>query len=271
MAVTYSDIITEESVRREVIEEVRHPLQFRQIFSQMSMENADGDTIQVPKETGEMGQPEEVAYGSEMPRDEGGMEFDEVTMKKFGSSVELWQEAISDSLFNIVSQNVEKQSRRMNEFLDYKAYDYLSQNNHSTTAGGEGDGLDFDSILSAKKILQDEGYSPDFLITSSQGEKDLMTSEEFTRATDMADETVRTGQVGQVSGLDVVSDTSGHLPSDSSTAFMVDTSEYGWEFVKANVMTNSFEDDDTHSMVYQIWTRRNWYTPREDAAVRIEG
>lgn len=272
MTVTYDDIITEESIRREVLEEIEYPLQFRQAFDQLDVSGVDNDTIKIPRDSEKMGEPEQLAYGGEFPRDKEGMELEEVTVEKFGQSVELVQEAIDDSMFNVVARNVNKQALRMEQFLNRKAFEYLDANLHSNAPAGDQDGeFTFSDITDAKKILQDEQFNPDWLIVSTQAERDLLHSPDFTRATDLADDTLRRGQVGRVAGLDVVVDTSGLIGASNSHGYLVDTDNYGWEVVKEDVQTNSFTDQNTHSEIYQIWTRRTWHATRPECAVKIEG
>lgn len=268
-----NDVITEQAIQETVRGYVEEDLMYRRAFSSMDISGLANDTVEVPIEQDNMAEPTYIAEGSEFPHDEEDIETVTATVKKYGGAVRISREAQQDSLFDVVSRNVNKQSRKMAELFNRKAYDALSSNVHPDSpvsgSGGTSGTLEFTDVVEATKTLNEDGYSPSYLITNPQGKADLLRSEEFQRATDLGDETILEAQVGRVGGLDVFSSNAGLM--SGASAFVVDDESYGWEITKEAVSTNEYVDEARHSTEFQIWSRRSWLVTDPNAAVKIEG
>lgn len=270
--VTTADTLNEEVVRRVVETAVQENLRFRQAYRDINFAEAPNDTLQIPVEQDNMGSPEKIGEGSEFPRTEEGITKEPVTPEKYGFEVSVSAESQSDSVFDVVARQVEKQSRQMNEKLNELAFTELDGNLNSSSpadAGQTAGTLEFADVVEAKKILQQDAYSPDLLIVNVQGEADLLNSDAYQRSTELGDETVLEGQVGRVAGLDVVLDNSDHMSQSSGEAYMVDTAEYGYEVTKQEVATNEYDDPSRHASVFQIWTRKAYFAVDSEAAIKI--
>lgn len=270
--VTTADTINEEVVRRVVEGVQEENLQFRQAYRDIDFSGAPNDTLQIPSEGDNMAEPERIGEGGEFPRSEEDISKTPVTPEKYGFEVAISRESQSDSVFDVVARQVEKQARKMNEKLNELAFSELDGNLHSSSpadGGGTAGTLEFTDVVEGKKILQQDAFNPDLLIVNVQGEADLLNSSEFNRASDLGDETVREGAIGRVAGFDVVLSNDGHMSSSNGEAYLVDTEEYGFEVTKENVATDSYDDPSRHATVYQIWTRKSYAAIKSNAAIKI--
>lgn len=268
--VTTKDIITEEAVRRQVLESVEESLQFRRAFDTLDVSGISNDTIKLPKDDDTMTEPVEVGEGAEFPRDEEDVSTISATVKKYGMEVKITNEAIEDSLFDVMSRQVDKAGRKMNEKLNNLAFTELDANLHTNSPVGNNDGtLAWDEVVDAKKELRDDGYNPTILIVDAEGEADLLKSSEFQRATDLGDETILEGQIGRVAGLDVFLDNDGLAAAND--AYVIDPSRYGFDVVKEDISTQSYDDPARQAEVFQVWTRRVFKAQDSNAAIKVQG
>lgn len=267
------DIITEQVIEDTVRGYVEEDLVYRRAFSPMSIEGRQNDTVEVPIEQDVMNEPTRIRENGEFPHDEEDIDTVTATVDKYGFAVRISRESRQDSMFDIVARNVDKQGRKMSELFNRLAFEELSTNLHpdspASGSGGTSGTLEFTDILEAKKILQEDGYSPSYVITNPQGEADLLRSDDFQRATDLGDDTVLDAQVGRVAGLDVLTSNAGHLAG--SNAFVVDDESYGWEITKESVSTNRYDDEGRHSTEYQIWSRKQWLVTDPNGCIKVEG
>ena len=271
--VTTADIITEEAIHRVVQDAVEENLEFRRAFRSLDVSDIDNDTIQLPKDPDNMGGPEEVSEGSEFPRDEEDIETVPATVQKYGFEVSVTRESEMDSVFEVVARQVEKQARRMAEHLNELAFEELNANLHpNSPAGGLGDTgkLEFQDMVDGRREMLDDGLSPEFAIVNVQGEADLLTSDQFLRATDFGDDTVVDADTaGRVAGMPVFVSNAGLMSSTDGEAIIVDPDRYGYEVVKEDVMTNEYDAPERQANVFQIWTRRTYKALDERAAIKV--
>lgn len=273
MALKSSDVLTEEAVRQRVEAITQENLQFRAAFRDLDATGIDNDTFRIPRPKDNIGNPQAIPEGSEFPRDEEDYEKIDIVFEKYGFEVAITREAMQDSMLDIAADHVDRQARQMNEFLNDLAFQELDANlNSNSPAGGLGDTakLEFEDVVNGKRELRAQNYSPDLLITNVQGEADLLTSNQFLRATDLGDDVVTEGVVGRVAGLDVVVSDAGHMASNDGEAYVVDTDFYGYEAVRENVMTNDYEAPERQAEMMQIWTRRGYKSIDPSAAIRVQ-
>lgn len=268
------DYITETTVSQVVQNYVEENLVYRRPFEQISIADDPTDTYRIAIQTDEMGDIEKVDRGSDIPTTEEGIAQLESSVDKYAKSLIIPDEDQEDSRFDVVQRNVEKMGRRMTEKWNMEAFNALSTNLHPNSPydqGGSTSGtLDFEDIIQARQILLEEGRSPDYMFVTPQAETDLLLADTgYQRMTELGDEAVVGGEVGEIAGLTLVRDDSGLLTG--SSGIMVDSGEFGFEVVKRDVRTDSWREDSKQSDAFSISSRfdHNVYNP--NSAIRVDG
>lgn len=275
--VTTSDVLTEDRIRRVIEEEREWPLVFNEIFRNISMpEDYPSKTMHIPKDEGNMSEPRRVTENSEYPRTEEGEETIPVTVEKHGFEVSISWESQEFSVFDVMARQTEKAARRFNEYINGLAYGVLSDtdNQHPSSPVTVSDVSDvssfgFGQATYVKKLLKDDQLMPDMMIVNTQAEHELLNSDQFQRASELGDETVREGAIGRFVGLDVMVDQSGRMPEDTPEAYLVDTDEYGYEVVKEDISTDEYEAPERDANVWKWRTMRNWLVVHNEAAIKF--
>lgn len=274
MTVTTADIITQEAIREEVQAALEERLSFRRAYREFDATGISNDTVKLPYDNDAMAEPEEVNENQQFPRAEEEVKTKSATVVKYGTEVAISMESEEDSLFDHARIQTEKQARKMQEKLNLLAYNHLSSNLHTNSpAGNVGSTSDFEyeDVVNGIKELRGSGANPDLLVINHEAEEDLITSDDFTRATNFSDRVLREGPdvIGDIAGVDVVLDTDGHIGSGTAAGFLVDTENYGFEVMKGGVRTNEYEDDATQSRRFQIWVRVDHQNVDPTAAIKI--
>jgi hypothetical protein len=277
--VTTSDVLTEQRIRRVIDEEREYPLVFNDAFRTITM-GADHPTktLEIPEDEAVMSEPGRVNEGGEFPRTEEDISTTSVTVKKHGFEVAITWESTQFSVFDVVARQTEKAARRFNEYINRLAYDTVSDSNNQhpnspldANAGGtDATSFGFELTTEAKKELKDDQLMPDMMVVNTEGEKVLLNSDNFQRASDLGDEVTREGAIGRFNGLDVVVDNSGLMPDTTPTGYLVDTDEYGYEVVKEDIATDEYEDNSRQSQIWQWYTMREWHVQNPEAAIKFE-
>lgn len=273
MTLKSSDVLTEEAVRQTVEDIVQENLVFRQAFQDLDATGIDNDTFRIPKPSDAIGHPQAIPEGAEFPRDEEDYEKVDISFTKYGFETAITQEAMDDSMLPVAADHIERQARQMAEFLNEVAFEELDANlNADSPAGGVGDtnALEFDDLVDAKQSLRTDLYDPDLLFVNIQGETDLLNSSEFTRATDLGDETITEGAIGRVAGLDVIVSDYGKMSGSSGEGYLVDSDFYGYEATREPLDTNEYEAPERQAEMMQIWTRRGFKAIDPEAAIKVE-
>lgn len=239
----------------------------------------DGDmptkTLEIPEDDALMSEPSRVGEGSQFPRTEEDYSTTPVTVKKHGFEVKITWEATQFSIFDVVAQQTEKAARRFNEYINKLAFNVVSDSNNqhpsspvdAADTGTTASTFGFELATEAKKILKDDQINPDMLVVNTEGERILLNSSNFQRATDLGDEITREGAIGRFAGLDVMVDNSGRMPSGTPEAYLVDTDEYGYEVVKQDIATDEYADDSRQAQIVQWYTMREWLAIDPEAAL----
>jgi len=177
-------------------------------------------------------------------------------------------ESMEDGLIDFKAREVEDLARAMAEKLNDEAYEELSANVKGTVGSNSGT-LSFGDIRDGMIEVRADSYDPDLLIVDLDGYGDLLTDDNFNRATESGDEVVDTGQVGRIADMDVVIDTTREIAGGNG-CFLIDTDQYGYELTRTPVSTNEYEDPERQADIMQIFTRMSWKAIFPDAAVKVE-
>lgn len=275
MAVTPSDVLTEEEILDRVIDRVEETMAFRQVYRNIDATDVNNDVIKLKKMGDAMADPEPIGPNSEFPEDEENAS--KVTIdidEKYGKQVSLPRESQQNSIMDEIAIQVDAMARSMDEFLDKLAFnavdDSVSNNGNVLNANSDGT-FDYADAVEVRQELRGKNFSPEVLIIDPAAEGDLLNDSKFTHATELADEQViREGQIGRVAGMDVVVQT--HIDfANSPAAYCVDPNNLGFEVTREGISTNRYSDDDTHSTKLQIWTMKTFEVVQDDAVAKIEG
>lgn len=275
--VSSSEVIDQEAVRAEVEGVAEENLVFRRAFRQIDSTNYDSNTVEIPVNQDATASAGVVSEGGSYPSSDE--QFSKVTVShdKYGAEVEITYESIADSKLDVVSLQMEDKARELAEALDGAAYNEIVLDSDSNgdfdnlqnpAIGDAGGAMDYSTAIDAMAALDTKGYDPDLLIVSSQSKADLMKDEKFTHATELGDETVRDGALGQLAGIDVFVSNTGDL--GAGEGLMFDTDRYGIESVREDFQAMQYENEGENKRVVQVRTRMGWKTIRPSAGVKIE-
>lgn len=269
--VTTSDILTEQRIRRVMEEERMHRLVWNQLFETIPMpDDFPNNTIEIPEDDGTMGDPSRVEEGSEFPREEEEYSTTAITVKKHGFEISISRESTLYSAFDTVARQTEKAARRMSEYLNELAFNEVNANLHPSSPISNGS-FGFSDATSARKVLLDEQLAPDVFIVNTAGEEALLNNSSFQRATDLGDDITLEASIGRFAGMDVLVDNSGLLgDSTTPTGIMADPDEYGFEVIKDDVATETYEDPSRQAEIHQLYTIRAYKAIEPEAAIKVE-
>jgi hypothetical protein len=283
MTLKVSDVINEEVVRNVVEDIAEENLQFREAYRDLSATDINSNTYRLVVPKDDMGEPKVVDEGEEIPLDEGENYKVDVEFEKFAFGTKLTMESLEDSMLDVKANQIEQRARKMEEDLNKRAFNNLQNNNGGTVSQDSGaDGtFDFADVVAGLTQLQDNNYNPDTLIVEPDAVGDLMLDDSFTdAASDSGHEAVRSGVIGSVAGVDVLVSNSvaidggsfGTTNGDKNPGgILVDSDFYGYEVTRTPISTNQYTDESIQSDVVTTFTRKDWVSIYDDAAVFIEG
>lgn len=281
MALKVQDVITRDFVRETVEEIVEEELVYRQAFREIDATGIQSNAYTFFVDNDDMGDPKIIGEGEEFPRDKSTLREITVNFDKFGDEVAITMEAMEDGMIDMKARQIEDLARRMAQHLNQEAFKELYENAVTENAFGEdvgdGDGvLTFSDIRDGMVSVRSYNYRPDLLIVDLDGYGDLLTDDNFNRATDGGDEVVSTGEIGQIAGMSVVVDNINRIgdldENDDETpgAFVIDSTKYGYELTRTPISTNEYTKDERQADVMQIYTRKAWATIFPEAASRVD-
>ena len=273
MALKSNEVLREEAIQSRVETVLQENLMWRGAYRPLDLGNIGTNTYEIWSLGDEMGKPEPIAEGGEFPFDEEGYSTEQIQFQKYGFATPITMEAREDTNLDIVNDMLNRQARQMSEFLNDMAFEEMAANvNDDSPAGNQGDTakFEYEDVVNARETLRKEFYSPDLLVVNIQAEADLLTSDQFLRASDLGDRTVREGSIGRVAGMDVMVANDDALSSTVGEGYMVDTDEYAYEAIRDDIQTNQYTAPERQVEMMQIYTRRSYYVQEPEAAIKVE-
>ena len=283
MAITTRDVITQDFVRDTVEEIVEEELIYRQAFREIDASGIESNSYTFYIEKNDMGRPSIVGENEEAPR-HGAQSPEEFTVQfdKFMGELVITMEAMEDGLMEMKAREVENLARAMAEELNEEAYDAITTavgaNAYTDVSGDNNNTLSFDDVIQGVKRLRkgpsdvDDTFEPDLMIVDVDGYTDLLTDDNFNRATDAGDEVVRSGEIqGEVAGVPFVVDTTQDISDSGHGAFLIDTSRFGYELTRTSMTTREYEEPERQAEVVQAYCRKAWTAIFENAVVEVDG
>lgn len=266
-------VISQEAVRATVEERLQESLVFRQAFRELDASGINSNTIKVPNPDDVLAEPAAIAPGAEYPATREDYTKVSIDREKYGQVIKVPDEDAMDNVFDLVADHVDLAAREMAEFLDGLAFTELSGNldaDSPVSAGGSADdNLTYDDIMRGVRELEENAAQPDIVFVGPQGKEDLMTSDDFTRASDLGDDVIRNGVFGRVGGIDVSYSNTGDITAHN--AIIVDSDRYGYEATWMGVETEQEDDFDTDTSKYKVRTYKGFKAMKPEAAVEVEG
>lgn len=275
MTLKVQDVITEDFVRDTVEEFVEEDLVYRDAFAQIDASSIGSNAYQFNIAQDDMGRVQVVPEGAEVPRHQTTVKEVLVTFDKYAGEISITMEAQQDGLLDMKAREVDQLARAMDERLNFEAFKTL-RDNVKTDTGDDNGTMTFGDIRDGMIEVRRGDYSPDMLILDLEAYGDLLTDDNFNRATEGGDDVVATGEIGQIAGLNVIVDNRhaiGNEFGDNSGpgAFIVDTEYFGYELTRTGMDSTEYEDNERMADNVQVFTRRSWKAIFEDAAVAIAG
>jgi hypothetical protein len=275
MTLKVQDVITEDFVRDTVEEFVEEDLVYRDAFAQIDASSIGSNAYQFNIAQDDMGRVQVVPEGAEVPRHQTTVKEVLVTFDKYAGEISITMEAQQDGLLDMKAREVDQLARAMDERLNFEAFKTL-RDNVKTSSGDDNGTMTFGDIRDGMIEVRQGDYSPDMLILDLEAYGDLLTDDNFNRATEGGDDVVATGEIGQIAGLNVIVDNRHAIGSefgdnDGPGAFIVDTEYFGYELTRTGMDSTEYEDNERMADNVQVFTRRSWKAIFDDAAVAITG
>lgn len=272
MAITATDIISENEVEAILEERTQAMYQFRRAFRDDDATDINSAKKTFPQAANDVREEmDEVGEESDYPR--SSMEYDGIDAEytKDGFEIAISDEAADDSVIDVVLDLTEEMGIAAEGRLDSLAFNVLAQHNNDVTVGTEGDRLNFEAVVDAYAQLTDDEFNPaNFEVYCSPFSwADLAKDPNFNRATDQGDALARNGMLGEAFGTDVALTNTGAL--GATEAIMVDTGMYGYESTRWAREVTSYREEKKDRDVFKIRHRKDHLAMKPDAAIFIEG
>lgn len=277
MPITASDVISDDDVRAVLEERTQEQYQFRRAYKEHDATGLNSNQFDFPQADDNVrGAMDEVGEGSDYPRTE--LNYSNVTANytKDGFEIALSDEAVSDSVFDIMMDVTEEMAIGAESRLDSLAWSLMDPNdgnnlNSDSPVGTDTNDLNYNAVVDAyTELLEDEFRPNDFeLYLSADAFGDLAKDDNFTHATDQGDSVVVQGELQLGFGVPVVPTNTGDLAEDEAN--MVDTGLYGYESTRWNREVTNYREESKDQDVFKIRHRKDFVVMKSEAAIHIQG
>jgi HK97 family phage major capsid protein len=272
MAVTATDVVSDDDVRAILEERTQEMYQFRRAYRDHDATGINSGSYEFPEATDRLrGEMVEVGEEANYPR--SGLNYDGVTAQyqKDGFEVAISDEAVDDSAFDVVMDVMEEMGVAAESRLDALAYTGLANNQNPDTIGTDSTDLNYAAIVGAYTDLVEDEYRPaQFEVyASADAWGDLATDDQFTQATAQGEATIRDGTLDSSLGIPIYITNTGDLGDDE--AFMVDTSKFGYESTRWEQEVTNYREEGEDQDVFKIRHRKDFVVMDGNANSFIQG
>lgn len=270
-----TDVIHKDDIRNVAEQEDENNSYFRQAF-RGPLDGSDfGGSMTFPEITEENEVKEadiqEVPEGGEYPQAEFDYSAQTLYFSKYGAALTFTDEALEDSRLKVVMDGQINLLRAESKRMDSLAYNVLAGAAQSSGAGTNDDDLTFDEIIDARaRMKTPEGgrNRPDLCFVEPLGAASLL-KQMSDRETTGGDESLRTGEIGQVSNLSIIEADTGHLPAHN--AILVDSSSFGYEAAKRQKKVEKDREVLEDKTIMKVSDRLGWIATDAQQAAIVEG
>lgn len=284
MAITASDVVSNDDVR-SIVDKLRNQkYQARRAFRRHDGTSLNSNTFNFPVSDNDLdGEVAEVGESSTYPR--GSLSWSEVSAvyTKYGVEIPISDEAVDDSAIDVVLNAQEDIIRAEENRMDTLAFNILSNNTNSNGPIDENSNttIEWDDIVAAKEraFVDELDMGSLALIGSGLDMSDYLTMNEFTSASELGDQVIQQGVLpgGDLIGQEGLLGVAGDIPvylSNAGTftegqAFLVDTNNFGWESVRWETEVKSYREEDKDQDVWKIRGRWDWVATDSSANIEI--
>jgi hypothetical protein len=279
-----SDVVSDDDVRA-IVDKIRNQkYQSRRAFRDHDATNLDSNSFNFPVSDNDLdGEAVEIGENSDYPR--GNLTWSNVSAAytKYGVEIVISDEAVSDSAIDVVMEAQEDLIRAEESRVDTVAHGVLSGNTNSSGPidVNSNTTIEYADIVAAREqLFNDEmDLSQLVLVAHALDMSDFLEMTEFTQASDLGDQVVQQGVLpgGSLVGSDAFLGTVGDVPvylSNSGAftegqAFMVDTSNFGWESTRWEQDVEQYREEEKDQDVWKIRGRWDWVATNSSANIEI--
>lgn len=283
MAIKHADVVSQEAVAAVLEEQTRATYQFRRAFRNHDATNINNDEFNFPVPDSDLdGEVVEVPEGGNYPR--SGTSDSKVTAvyTKYGLEVPITDEAVSDSRVDVEMNTQQNLMWAEEARMDGLAFGILNNNLNAAGPIGDDNGtITYADVSEARTTLWDDEYdvSSMIMLVEGGGWSDIEQMDEFTPASELGDYVVQNGllpggdvgtaYIGNVAGVPTYATNTGDL--GDREAFIVDTSQYGYESTRWDRQISSYRDNEHDQDIHKIRTRVGFVATDSSAAIKITG
>jgi hypothetical protein len=286
MATKPQDVIQDEDVLAKVDKIRNQYTQVRRAFRSDDRTNADSDTFSYPVSDDDFdGEVVEVGAGEDFPRSDKSYSKVQAVVSKYGVEIAITDEAVEDSKVNVEMDQEEDAIRGEERRIEEEAFNVLDANTNSAgpiDAGNAAAGVieQPDLELAKEQALSDELSQNDLIVIgSAQDYSDYVGLDGFTRASELGDQVAQTGVLsgdadlsegfmGVALDMPVYLENIGNI--SSGDAYVVDTSNFGWETTRRAMNVDSYREEQKEQRVWQADGRWDWVATQSTANIKID-
>jgi len=283
---TATDVVSDDDVRA-IVEKIRNrKYQNRRAFRSHDATDLNSDTFSFPVSDSDFeGESVEVPEGSNYPR--GSKSYDNVpaVYTKYGFEIAIPDEKVEDNVIDVVLDHEEDMIREQETRVDHIAYGVLSGNAEAPEGGAVGDGdgtFEYADVVEARTeaFMRELALDELEMYIGGQNIPDFLTMDEFTQASEMGDQVLEQGilpggdMLGEYALLGVAGDIPVYATNttdyDDGEAYLVDTTEFGWESERKALDVDSYREEDKEQDVFRVSGRWDWVATQSEAAIPFE-
>lgn len=284
--ITASDVIQDEDVLA-VVDKIRNQYtQVRRVFRPDDRTDADSDTFSYPvRDNNFDGEVVEIGEGESYPRSGTSDSKVQAAVKKYGLEVTITDEAVADSKVNVEMNNEEDLVRAEERRVETVAFNVLDSNTNASVGTIDANSNDNNIIEQAdlETAKQEAGSAElsmsDLVVLGSWDDySDYISMDGFTRASDLGDQVVEQGilpggnladegLVGVALDMPIYLENVGNITSGD--AYVVDTSNFGYETTREGLDVSSYREEQKDQTVYKVRGRWDWVATQDTANIKI--
>jgi len=285
MAINSADVVSDTDVRA-IVEKIRNQYtQARRAFRDHDATDLDSNSFDFPvKDNSLDGEVVEIEEGSDYPRANTTNSKVSAAYTKYGVEVPITDEAVADSAVGVEMDNNEDMMRAAERRQETAAHAVLSSNTNAAGTidanSNDNDVIEQADLESAKGTAGSDELNVNELVVIGSWDdySDYISMNGFTQASELGDQVARTGVLpgGDLSGeglVGVALDMPVYLENvgniAAGDAYVVDTSNFGWESERWELDVNSYREESNDQTVFKIRGRWDWVATDATANIKI--
>lgn len=281
-----SDVVSDDDVRA-IVEKIRNNYyQARRAFRQHDATDINSNSFDFPVADNDLdGEAVEIAEGSDYPRANKTWSEVSAAYTKYGVEVPISDEAVDDGYIDVEMGVNEDMVRAEERRMEAVAYGVLDGNTNSTVGTIDANSNNNNTMEEADiESAREEYFNAELdlneavLLASGQNMTDFLNMSGFTQASELGDFVTRRGilpegDLANQAFLGVVHDVPVYLSNTGEftegDAFLVDTSNFGWESIRWDTEVSNYREEEKDQDVWKIRGRWDWVATQPEANIKI--